>query len=235
MSCSAKLPIYALFTYAFFPAYQVLVMIFLYFFGIFIGVLFAFLLKNTNYKGEPVPFVMELPNYRLPSPKSVVLLIWDKARDFLTRAFTLIFIAAIVIWFLQYFDTRLNVAANSKSSLLALLGGVVAPVFAPLGFGNWKISTALITGLTAKESVVSTLTVLLGGNTANLRTLFTPGTALVFLVFTLLYTPCVAAIAAVKRETGSAKMAFGVAVMQCVIAWIVAFLLHMILLMVGIA
>jgi len=235
MSCSAKLPIYALFTYAFFPAHQVLVMIFLYFFGIFIGVLFAFLLKNTNYKGEPVPFVMELPNYRLPSPKSVVLLIWDKARDFLTRAFTLIFIAAIVIWFLQYFDTRLNVAANSKSSLLALLGGVVAPVFAPLGFGNWKISTALITGLTAKESVVSTLTVLLGGNTANLRTLFTPGTALVFLVFTLLYTPCVAAIAAVKRETGSAKMAFGVAVMQCVIAWIVAFLLHMILLMVGIA
>lgn len=235
MSCSAKLPIYALFTYAFFPKHQALIMVFLYFFGIFTGVLFAFLLKNTNYKGEPVPFVMELPNYRLPSPKSVGMLIWDKARDFLTRAFTLIFIAAIVIWFLQYFDIRLNVAASSKSSLLALLGGVIAPVFAPLGFGDWKISTALITGFTAKESVVSTLTVLLGGNTSNLRTLFTPGTALVFLVFTLLYTPCVAAIAAVKRETGSAKMAFVVVVMQCGIAWIAAFLIHMLLLMLGIS
>ena len=177
---------------------------------------------------------MELPNYRLPSPQSVGRLIWDKAKDFLTRAFTIIFVAAIVIWFLQSFDTRLNVVTDSKASMLAALGGLIAPVFAPLGFGDWRVSTALITGFTAKESVVSTLTVLLGGNTAALTTMFTPGTAMVFLTFTLLYTPCVAAIAAVKREMGSNHAAALVVVIQCVIAWIMAFLVHTILMLFGI-
>ena len=192
MSCSAKLPIYALFTYAFFPKYRALVMVGLYFTGIIVGVLFSLLLKNTAFQGEPVPFVMELPNYRLPSLKSVGMLIWDKAKDFITKAFTIIFMASIVIWFLQTFDVRLNVVVDSKDSLLALIGGFAAPVFVPLGFGDWRISTALITGFTAKESVVSTLTVLFGGDMSALNTLFTPFSALVFLVFTLLYTPCVA-------------------------------------------
>ena len=191
MSCSAKLPIYALFTYAFFPKYRALVMVGLYFTGIIVGVLFSLLLKNTAFQGEPVPFVMELPNYRLPSLKSVGMLIWDKAKDFITKAFTIIFMASIVIWFLQTFDVRLNVVVDSKDSLLALIGGFAAPVFVPLGFGDWRISTALITGFTAKESVVSTLTVLFGGDMSALNTLFTPFSALVFLVFTLLYTPCV--------------------------------------------
>ena len=203
MSCSAKLPIYALFTYAFFPKYRALVMVGLYFTGIIVGVLFSLLLKNTAFQGEPVPFVMELPNYRLPSLKSVGMLIWDKAKDFITKAFTIIFMASIVIWFLQTFDVRLNVVVDSKDSLLALIGGFAAPVFVPLGFGDWRISTALITGFTAKESVVSTLTVLFGGDMSALNTLFTPFSALVFLVFTLLYTPCVAAIASVKREMGT--------------------------------
>ena len=171
MSCSAKLPIYALFTYAFFPKYRALVMVGLYFTGIIVGVLFSLLLKNTAFQGEPVPFVMELPNYRLPSLKSVGMLIWDKAKDFITKAFTIIFMASIVIWFLQTFDVRLNVVVDSKDSLLALIGGFAAPVFVPLGFGDWRISTALITGFTAKESVVSTLTVLFGGDMSALNTL----------------------------------------------------------------
>lgn len=233
MSCSAKLPIYALFTYAFFPKYRVLVMVGLYFTGIIVGVLFSLLLKNTAFQGEPVPFVMELPNYRLPSLKSVGMLIWDKAKDFITKAFTIIFMASIVIWFLQTFDVRLNVVVDSKDSLLALIGGFAAPVFVPLGFGDWRISTALITGFTAKESVVSTLTVLFGGDMSALNTLFTPFSALVFLVFTLLYTPCVAAIASVKREMGTARSAFLVVIMQCVIAWIVAFAVRMIGMLIG--
>ena len=229
MSCSAKLPIYALFTYAFFPKYKVLVMIGLYFTGIITGIMYALILKKTAFKGEPVPFVMELPNYRLPSPKSVMQLIWEKAKDFITKAFTIIFLATIVIWFLQTFDVRLNVVTDSKDSLLALIGGLIAPVFAPLGFNDWRISTALITGFTAKESVVSTLTVLLGGDTALLGTMFSTKTALVFLVFTLLYTPCVAAIASVRREMGTKKAAFMVAAIQCLIAWSVAFLVHLVL------
>lgn len=233
MSCSAKLPIYALFTYAFFPKYRALVMVGLYFTGIIVGVLFSLLLKNTAFQGEPVPFVMELPNYRLPSLKSVGMLIWDKAKDFITKAFTIIFMASIVIWFLQTFDVRLNVVVDSKDSLLALIGGFAAPIFVPLGFGDWRISTALITGFTAKESVVSTLTVLFGGDMSALNTLFTPFSALVFLVFTLLYTPCVAAIASVKREMGTARSAFLVVIMQCVIAWIVAFAVRMIGMLIG--
>ena len=233
MSCSAKLPIYALFTYAFFPKYRALVMVGLYFTGIIVGVLFSLLLKNTAFQGEPVPFVMELPNYRLPSLKSVGMLIWDKAKDFITKAFTIIFMASIVIWFLQTFDVRLNVVVDSKDSLLALIGGFAAPVFVPLGFGDWRISTALITGFTAKESVVSTLTVLFGGDMSALNTLFTPFSALVCLVFTLLYTPCVAAIASVKREMGTARSAFLVVIMQCVIAWIVAFAVRMIGMLIG--
>ena len=236
MSCSAKLPIYALFTAAFFPrVWRAPVMIFLYLFGILCGILYSLILKQTRFRGEPVPFVMELPNYRLPSPKSVGQLIWEKARDFIRRAFTIIFVATVVIWFLQTFDTRLNVAATPDSSLLALVGSLIAPVFKPLGFGDWRISTALITGFTAKESVVSTLTVLLGGDTGALNTLFTPFTALVFLVFTLLYTPCVAAIAAVKRELGGSRAALCVVLLQCGIAWVVAFAVHCVGLLLGLA
>ena len=236
MSCSAKLPIYALFTAAFFPVtWRAPVMIFLYLFGILCGILYAFLLKHTRFHGEPVPFVMELPNYRLPSARSVAQLIWEKARDFVQRAFTIIFVATVIIWFLQTFDARLNVAATPDSSLLAMVGSLIAPIFAPLGFGDWRVSTALITGFTAKESVVSTLTVLLGGSTAALSSLFTPFTAVVFLVFTLLYTPCVAAIAAVRREMGSARAAAGVAFAQCAIAWVVAFLVHAVGLLIGLA
>ena len=236
MSCSAKLPIYALFTAAFFPrVWRAPVMIFLYLFGILCGILYSLILKQTCFRGEPVPFVMELPNYRLPSPKSVGQLIWEKARDFIQRAFTIIFVATVVIWFLQTFDTRLNVAATPDSSLLALVGSLITPIFKPLGFGDWRISTALITGFTAKESVVSTLTVLLGGDTGALNTLFTPFTALVFLIFTLLYTPCVAAIAAVKRELGGGRAALGVVLMQCGIAWVVAFAVHCVGFLLGLA
>ena len=235
MSCSAKLPIYSLFAAAFFPKYAGLVMVLLYFTGILVGVLAALLLKSTVFKGEAVPFVMELPNYRLPSPKSVGQLIWEKARDFIQRAFTIIFVATVVIWFLQTFDTRLNVAATPDSSLLALVGSLITPIFKPLGFGDWRISTALITGFTAKESVVSTLTVLLGGDTGALNTLFTPFTALVFLIFTLLYTPCVAAIAAVKRELGGGRAALGVVLMQCGIAWVVALAVHCVGVLLGLA
>ena len=226
MSCSAKMPIYAFFAAAFFPGKSALVMTILYFTGIVVGIAFAWILDHTTFRGEPVPFVMELPNYRFPSAKSVGRLIWDKAKDFLTRAFTIIFLATIIIWFLQSFDTHLNIVTDSKESILALIGSLIAPIFAPLGFGNWKISTALITGFMAKESVVSTLTVL------SAIDLLTPFTAAVFLVFTLLYTPCVAAIASVKRELGG-KWAAGVAITQCVIAWIVSLIVRLIGLAIG--
>lgn len=227
MSCTAKLPIYSMMVSAFFARkYQALVMVGLYAFGIFCAVLYALFLRKTKYRGEPVPFVMELPNYRLPSSKSVLHLIVEKAKGFIRKAFTIIFAASIVIWFLQTFDIRLNVAASAEESLLAMLGGLAAPVFAPLGFGDWRISTALITGFTAKENVVSTLTVLLGGNVSLLGTLFTPFTAIVFLVFTLLYTPCVAAVATVKREMGGTGAAAVTVIVQCAIAWMMAFLVH---------
>ncbi len=225
-SCSAKLPIYAVFTAAFFPRNGALVMILLYVMGMAVGILWGLLMKSTLYKGNPVPFVMELPNYRIPSPKSVALLVWDKAKDFLTRAFTVIFVATIIIWFLQSFDTRLNVVADSSDSLLAGLGRIIAPLFAPLGFIDWRASTALITGFSAKEAVVSTMAVLTGtsvsGLGAALNAIFTPLQAFSFLTFTLLYTPCVAAIAAVKREMRSGWAAACVALMQCAIAWVCA-------------
>ena len=226
MSCSAKMQIYAFFAAAFFPGKSALVMTILYFTGVVVGIGFAWILDHTAFRGEPVPFVMELPNYRFPSAKSVGRLIWDKAKDFLTRAFTIIFLATIIIWFLQSFDTHLNIVTDSKDSILALVGSLLAPLFAPLGFGNWKISTALITGFMAKESVVSTLTILSAVD------ILTPFTAAVFLVFTLLYTPCVAAIASVKRELGG-KWAVGVAITQCVIAWLVAFLVRIVGLLIG--
>ena len=225
MSCSAKLPIYSLFAAAFFPKHAALVMIGLYFGGIVMAILFAFILKGSAFKGEPVPFVMELPNYRFPSPKSVVRLIGEKAKDFITKAFTVIFLASVIIWFLQSFDLRLNVVTDSSQSLLALIGGLIAPLLKPLGLGDWRISTALITGFTAKESVVSTLNVLLGEKP--LSTLFTPFTAIIFLVFSLLYTPCIAAIAAVKRELGT-KGAVLLVLIQCAIAWIVCFIVRLI-------
>ena len=227
MSCSAKLPIYGLLTSAFFPKqWRGVVMISLYFAGIICGILYALILKMTRYKGEPVPFVMELPNYRLPSAKSVGQLIWEKAKGFIQKAFTIIFAATLIVWFLQNFDTGLHLVSSADQSLLAKVGSIVAPLFVPLGFGDWRVSTALITGFMAKESVVSTLTVLLGGKTALLTTLFTPFTAYVFLIFTLLYTPCVAAIATVRREMGTVRAALGIAVLQCATAWIVAFIVH---------
>ena len=234
MSCSAKLPIYALFTAAFFPEQGALVMILLYVLGMVVGVVVALILKHTMFKGEPVPFVMELPNYRMPSMGNMLRLVWEKAKDFLTRAFTIIFLASVVIWFLQTFDFRFNVVVDSADSLLAMLGGLLAPLFAPLGFGDWQASTALVTGFVAKESVVSTLAVLLGGSAEALSAMFTPLTAFTFLVFALLYTPCVAAIAAVRNELG-AKRAVGVVVMQCAVAWIVAFIVHSIGLAIGLA
>ena len=227
MSCSAKLPIYAVFTTAFFPKnVRALVMISLYALGIICGIIYAVILKKTKFSGEPVPFVMELPNYRIPSAKSVVMLMWDKAKGFIQKAFTIILLASVVIWFLQTFDIRFNIVKAPDSSMLAMIGGYIAPVFAPLGFGDWRVSTALITGLTAKESVVSTLTVLLGGDVSALNQLFTPFTAFVFLVFTLLYTPCVAAIATVKREIGGKSAVVIIVITQCIIAWCVAFLVH---------
>lgn len=236
MSCSAKLPIYTLIISVFFPRqYQALVMVGLYIFGIICAIIYALILKSTKFKGEPVPFVMELPNYRLPSAKSVVHLIWEKAKGFIEKAFTIIFVASIIIWFLQTFDARFNVAESPEQSLLAMIGSLVAPVFAPLGFGDWRVSTALITGFTAKESVVSTLTVLMGGDAELVSTLFTPFTAAVFLLFTLLYTPCVAAIATVKREMGGTKAAVATVIIQCAIAWCVAFLIHAVGLAFGLA
>lgn len=233
MSCSAKLPIYALFTAVFFPDRAVIVMIALYVMGMVVGVLVALVLKRTAFKGDPVPFVMELPNYRMPSLGNMGRLVWDKAKDFLTRAFTIIFLASVVIWFLQTFDLRLNVTADSADSLLAMLGGLIAPVFAPLGFGDWQASTALVTGFVAKESVVSTLTVLLGSASA-ITSLFTPLIAFVFLTFALLYTPCVAAIAAVKNELG-VKSAVAVVAMQCGVAWAAAFIVKMVGALLGLA
>ena len=220
MSCSAKISIYAFFTAAFFPRYRALVMIGLYVLGILIGIAAALIMNKTAFRGKPVPFVMELPNYRLPSARSVALLLWEKAKDFLQRAFTVIFWATIVIWFLQSFDTRLNVVSDSADSLLALIGQVLAPLFAPLGFGDWRCATSLISGFIAKESVVSTLEVLLGGNA--ISGLFTTRSALSFLVFTLLYAPCVAAVATIRRELDSSLKTLGVVAMQCGVAWLVS-------------
>ena len=220
MSCSAKISIYAFFTAAFFPRYGALVMILLYILGIFIGILAALIMNKTVFRGKPVPFVMELPNYRLPGLKSVGLLLWEKAKDFLQRAFTIIFLATVIIWFLQSFDTRLNVVADSSYSLLALIGQWIAPVFAPLGFADWRCATALISGFVAKESVVSTLEVLLGG--VAVTGLFSTHSAISFLVFTLLYTPCVAAVATIRRELRSTVKTIGVVLLQCGVAWLAA-------------
>ena len=220
MSCSAKISIYGFFTAAFFPRYRALVMIGLYVLGIAIGIAAALIMNKTAFRGKPVPFVMELPNYRLPSARSVALLLWEKAKDFLQRAFTVIFWATIVIWFLQSFDTRLNVVSDSSGSLLALIGQVIAPIFAPMGFGDWRCATSLISGFIAKESVVSTLGVLLGGG--SISGLFTTRSALSFLVFTLLYTPCVAAVATIRRELDSSLKTLGVVAMQCGVAWLVS-------------
>ena len=236
MSCSAKLPIYTMLVSAFFPrSLQPLAMIGLYLLGILCGILYALILKHTAFSGEPVPFVMELPNYRLPSAKSVGQLIWEKAKGFVQKAFTIIFAASVIIWVLQTFDIRLNVAATPEVSLLALLGNLISPIFKPLGFGDWRASTALITGFTAKESMVSTLTLLLGGDPSRISTLFSPFTATVFLVFTLLYTPCVAAISTVKHEMGSAKAAAVTVALQCAIAWVVAFLVRLLGTLVGLS
>ena len=231
MSCSAKLPIYGFFASAFFPKYSGFVMIGLYFLGIVVGILVALIMKKTMFRGEAVPFVMELPNYRMPALKNVAQLLWDKAKDFLQRAFTIIFLATIVIWFLQSFDLHLRMVEDSHDSILALISGVIAPIFGPLGFGDWRISTALFTGFIAKESVVSTLTVLLGG--AMVTELLTVGAAAPLLVFCLLYTPCAAAIASVKQELG-ATWALGVVFLQCAVAWICAFALRMLLLVFGV-
>jgi len=227
MSCSAKVPIYVLFTSAFFARKQALVMIVLYLFGIGMGILSGYIFNNTIFKGNPVPFVMELPNYRMPSFKSVILLMWDKAKDFITRAFTIIFTATIIIWFLQTFDIRFNVVSDSSASMLALIGKVISPIFTPLGFNDWRVSTALITGFTAKEAVVSTFAVLAKSNSIQvLRSIFTPLQAFSFLIFTLLYTPCVAAITAVKHEMNSTSAAIGVIVFQIVTAWLAAFVVY---------
>ncbi len=230
MSCSAKIPIYAVFSAAFFPDHAALVMIGLYVLGIVLGIIVAFILKGTLFRGKPVPFVMELPNYRFPSARNVGILLWEKAWDFIRRAFTVIFTATIIIWFLQTFDARLNVVSDSADSLLALVGRWIAPVFRPLGFGDWQAVTALISGFTAKEAVISTLGVLLGVGMENLgpalHTLFTPLAAGSFLIFTLLYTPCVAAVTTIRRELGSRLQTVGVVVMQCVVAWIAAGLFY---------
>ena len=224
MSCSAKLPIYAFFATAFFPKYKALVMVGLYVVGILIGILVALIIRKTLFKGEAVPFVMELPNYRMPALKNVLQLLWEKAKDFLQRAFTVIFVATIVIWFLQSFDLHFNLTADSQNSILAVVAGLIVPVFAPLGFGDWRISTALISGFMAKESVVSTLSVLTGSMDV-IHKILTPASALSLLIFCLLYTPCVAAVSSVKRELGS-KWALVVVVGQCVVAWIMAALVY---------
>ena len=230
MSCSAKIPIYTLFSAAFFPGHELPVMILLYFGGMAVGILAALVLKSTLFRGNPVPFVMELPNYRLPSPKSVLLLMWEKAEDFLTRAFTVIFMATVIIWFLQSFDLRLNVVTESTASILASLGRLVSPLFAPLGFGDWRMVTALVSGFTAKEAVVSTFGVILGVSTDQLRSalhlLFTPASAASVLVFCLLYTPCVAAVATIRRELGSKWKTLVVVIGQCVIAWLAALVVY---------
>ena len=230
MSCSAKLPIYAFFTSVFFPGKGAFVMIFLYVFGILTGIIFALILKGSLFKGEPVPFVMELPNYRMPGAKNVCQLLWEKAKDFLQRAFTVIFVATIIIWFLQTFDLRFNIVAESKESILAILAGYITPIFNPLGFGDWRISTALISGFMAKESVVSTLSILYGSTQSLLMSLTTPA-ALSLLIFCLLYTPCIAAIAAIKRELNG-KWALIVVFGQCLIAWLASFIVYHLILLV---
>lgn len=230
MSCSAKLPIYAFFTSVFFPGKGALVMIFLYVFGILTGIIFALILKGSLFKGEPVPFVMELPNYRMPGAKNVCQLLWEKAKDFLQRAFTVIFVATIVIWFLQTFDLRFNIVTESKDGILAILAGYITPIFNPLGFGDWRISTALISGFMAKESVVSTLSILYGSTQSLLMSLTTPA-ALSLLIFCLLYTPCIAAIAAIKRELNG-KWALIVVFGQCLIAWLASFVVYHLILLV---
>ena len=224
MSCTAKLPIYGFFTAAFFPEYSGLIMVALYFGGIAVGILVAMIAKNSIFKGDAVPFVMELPNYRMPGAKNVLQLLWDKAKDFLQRAFTVIFLATIIVWFLTTFSLHLNMVTESKDSILAGIAGVIAPVFAPLGFGDWRISTALITGFIAKESVVSTLSILFGTTTA-LTSLISTKAAAALLVFCLLYTPCIAAIASIRRELGQ-KWAIGVVILQCAIAWVCAFAMY---------
>ena len=226
MSCTAKLPIYGFFTAAFFPKHGGLVMVLLYFTGIAVGILTALISKNTAFRGEAVPFVMELPNYRMPGLKNVAQLLWEKAKDFLQRAFTVIFLATIIIWFLQTFDSHLNLVTDSQNSILAMVAGWIAPVFAPLGFGDWRISTALITGFIAKESVVSTLSILFGTQDL-LYQVISPLSAASLLVFCLLYTPCVAAIASIKRELGG-KWAAGIVILQCGIAWICAMIVHLV-------
>ena len=232
ISCSAKIPIYTLFAAAFFPGRELVVMLALYFGGIVVGILMALLLKNTLFHGNPVPFVMELPNYRFPSAKSVLLLMWEKAEDFLTRAFTVIFMATVIIWFLQTFDLKLNVVSDSTGSILAWLGQLFAPIFAPLGFGDWRMITALVSGFTAKEAVVSTFGVILGVSNEQLHQalhlLFTPQSAASFLTFCLLYTPCVAAVATIRRELGSKLKTVGVVIAQCAVAWVAAFLVYQI-------
>ncbi|MBR3706875.1 MAG: ferrous iron transport protein B [Firmicutes bacterium] len=233
MSCTAKLPIYGFFTAAFFPGKGAVIMISLYLLGIIVGVVCALLSKGTMFKGEAVPFVMELPNYRMPGAKNVAMLLWDKAKDFLQRAFTVIFLASIAVWFLQTFDFGLNVVTDSQNSMLAVIAGFIAPVFAPLGFGDWRISTSLIAGFMAKESVVSTLSVLFG-TTESLLSALSPLAAASLLVFCLLYTPCVAAVAAVKRELGG-KWALGIVIWQCAVAWIVAMIVRIIGLAIGLA
>ena len=226
MSCSAKLPIYAFFTAAFFPEHGALVMIALYFGGIIMGILMALILRGTLFNGEAVPFVMELPNYRMPGAKNVGLLLWDKAKDFLQRAFTVIFMATLAIWFLQTFSLRLNIVTDSKDSILAMISGLIAPLMHPMGLGDWRIATALITGFLAKESVVSTLSILFG-KTSTLVSSMTSLSAASLLVFCLLYTPCVAAIASIKRELGG-KWALTVVILQCVVAWIAAYIVYLI-------
>ena len=232
MSCSAKVPVYALFSAAFFPECAPLVMIALYLMGIVVGILVALVLKGTAFRGDPVPFVMELPNYRMPAPRTVARLAWDKAKGFATKAFTIIFVASVVIWFLQTFDVRLNVVTDQSQSMLAALGALLAPLFAPLGFGSWEAAAALAAGFGAKENVVATLTVLMGGGTSALSTLFSPLTAFSFLTFTLLYTPCVAAVSAVKGELGT-RMMWAVIAMQCGVAWVVALVVRMVGLALG--
>jgi len=235
MSCSAKIPIYTVFVSAFFPESGALAMVCLYFGGMVVGVLFALLMNKTAFRGKPVPFVMELPNYRMPSPKSVIMLLWDKAKDFLQRAFTVIFVATLVIWCLQSFDMKLNYTQDSSVSLLAGVGKLLTPVFKPLGIGDWRITTSLITGFMAKEAVVSTLGILTGSGTeslvANLSGLFTSASAVSLLAFTLLYTPCVAAVAAIGRELGGKYRGALVAALQCVVAWVVSFVLYRLILL----
>ncbi|MDE7194460.1 MAG: ferrous iron transporter B, partial [Oscillospiraceae bacterium] len=229
MSCTAKLPIYAFFVGAFFPDHGGLIMTVLYLLGIVVGILIAFLFKGTLFKGEAVPFVMELPNYRMPGVKNVVQLLWEKAKDFLSKAFTIILIATIVVWFLQSFDIHFNIVSDSAESLMAMISGWLVPIFAPIGLGDWRIVTSLISGFMAKESVVSTMEILFGDS---IQTVLSNASAVTMLVFSLLYTPCVASIASIRRELG-VKWAVGVVIWQCAVAWVVAFIARAVCLVAG--